>query len=252
MKVFKKILMATAVAAAISPAAHAERFFGTSTLSLLHSGQYQTFGGVREDATVFTFENIAANNWGDSFFFIDRYQVEDEDTGVNDLYGEFAPRVSLSWLTGNDLQFGIVKDVLLAGTYEFGGGADADNYLAGVGVSWDLPGMQYFNTNVYYVDNNTAFDDPNDWQATITWGAPFEIGSAKFLFDGYADYSSGVGGAQAAETHINPQLTLDVGSLTDNPGVMFAGIEYSYWRNKFGSRAIDTENAVSALVKFYF
>ncbi|MFC6978308.1 outer membrane protein OmpK [Microbulbifer taiwanensis] len=160
--------------------------------------------------------------------------------------------MSLGWLTGSELKFGPIKDVLLAATYEYGGGADANNLLTGVGFSWDVPGLQYFDTNFYHVDNDDAFDTPDDWQTTITWGAPFEIGPARFLFDGFIDYSSGVGGAQKAELHVNPQFTLDIGHFSGNPGVMYAGIEYSHWRNKFGTSAIETENAVSALVKFHF
>jgi len=112
--------------------------------------------------------------------------------------------------------------------------------------------MLYFNTNVYYVDNNTIFDEPDDWQLTLTWGAPFEIGEALFLFDGFIDYAAGVSGAQDTDLHINPQFKLDLGNFTGNSGVLYAGIEYSYWRNKYGSPAIDTENAVSALVKYHF
>lgn len=160
--------------------------------------------------------------------------------------------MSLSWLSGQDLGFGPVKDIYLATQYEFGGGAEVNNYLYGVGLGWQVPGFQYFNTNVYHVDNNTIFNTPNDWQLTVTWGLPFELSGAAFLFDGYVDYSSGVGGAQRAEMHINPQFKLDLGHFTGEPGVLFAGIEYSYWRHKYGSPFIDTENAVSALVKFHF
>jgi len=36
--------------------------------------------------------------------------------------------------------------------------------------------------------------------------------------------------------------------------VLYAGIEYSYWHNKYGlsDSVMDTESAVSALVKFHF
>jgi nucleoside-specific outer membrane channel protein Tsx len=201
---------------------------------------------------VFTFENVTAHNWGDTFFFIDRYQVQGDSGNADSTYGEFAPRLSLSWLSGQDLGFGPVNDVYLATQYEFDGGVEANNHMYGLGLGWDIPGFQYFNTNAYYVENNTAFDTPDDWQLTVTWGVPFELGSAAFLFDGFIDYSSGVSGAQSADLHINPQFKLDLGHFTGEAGVLYAGIEYSYWRNKFGSPNIDTENAVSALVKFHF
>ena len=122
-----------------------------------------------------------------------------------------------------------------------------------MGLSWDIPGLKYFNTNVYRVKNNTVLpNDENDWQLTVTWAAPIEVGRALFVFDGFVDYSSGVRSAQSTDLHINPQFKLDIGNFVGNPGVLLAGIEYSYWRNKYGSPAIDTENAISALVKYHF
>lgn len=252
MKLFHTSLIAACACAALVPTAHAEKFFGDSSVSLLYSDDYEIFGSRQESATVFTFENATGHNWGDTFFFIDRYQVQGGSDSDDDTYGEFAPRLSLSWLTGQALAFGPVSDVLVATQYEFGGGVEANNYMYGLGLSWDIPGLQYFNTNAYYVDNNTVIDTEDDWQLTATWGAPFNVGSALFVFDGYVDYSAGVSGGQSAELHINPQFKLDIGHFMGEPGMLLAGIEYSYWRNKYGSPAIDTENAVSALVKFHF
>lgn len=252
MKLLHKTLLASCIAAVFVPTAHAEKFFGNSSISALYSDDYEIFGAQQETASVFTFENVTAHNWGDTFFFIDRYQVHGGSDSGDNTYGEFAPRLSLGWLSGQDLGYGPVQDVYLAGQYEFGGGVEANNYMAGLGLSWDVPGLQYFNTNVYYVDNNTTIDTPDDWQLTVTWGAPFETAGARFLFDGFVDWSSGVSGGQSSELHINPQFKLDLGHFAGHTGVLYAGLEYSYWRNKYGSPAIDTENAVSALVKFHF
>lgn len=260
----KSLVAACACAAFASTSAHAEKFFGDSSVSLLYSDHYETFGGERDTATVFTFENATGHDWGDTFLFFDRtmWHGSSQDrygnafTGGGDqLYGEFAPNLSLSWLTGQDLSFGPIKDVRLSGQYEYGGGTSANNLMYGIGLSWDLPGLVYFNTNFYYVDNNQsggAGGQKDDLQTTVTWNAPLEAGSALFVFDGYIDYSSAVGGDHAADFHFNPQLKLDIGNFSGNPGMLYAGIEYSYWRNKFGSKAIDTENAVSALVKYHF
>lgn len=252
MKLLQKSLLATFACAALIPNAHAEKFFGTSSVSLLYSDDYEIFGAQQETAAVFTFENVTAHNWGDTFFFIDRYQVQGGSDSGDNTYGEFAPRLSLSWLTGQELAFGPVADVYLATQYEFGGGVEANNYLYGVGLGWNIPGLQYFNTNAYYVDNNTVFDTQDDWQLTVTWGAPIKLGAALFVFDGYIDYAAGVSGGQSADLHINPQFKLDIGHFMGEAGVLLAGFEYSYWRNKYGSPSIDTENAISALVKFHF
>jgi len=109
MMFIQKILIAIGVAVAFAPAAHAEKFFGSSSISLLYSDQYEIFGAQQESATVFTFENATGHSWGDTFLFVDRYQVQGSSGSSDNTYGEFAPRLSLGWLSGRDLGFGPVK-----------------------------------------------------------------------------------------------------------------------------------------------
>lgn len=258
MKALRKTLIASCVAAAcFAPAAHAEKFFGGSSISILHSADYQGVqfdaggnGGVEYEATYFTFENVTAHNWGGTFFFIDREQPQGDLEGTDNVYGEFAPNISGSWLTGQDLSFGPVKDITLAGQYEFGGGTEANNYMYGFGLAWDVPAFRYFTTSFYYVDNSEISDD---WQMTVTWGLPFDVGAAKFLVDGYIDWSTSASDHES-EFQFTPQIKLDVGNFMGNPGVLYAGIEYQYWNNKFGlgDTLMDDQSSVSALVKFHF
>lgn len=258
MKALRKTLIAGCVAAALAPAAHAEKFFSTSSISILHSNQYQGIefdaggdGGRDYEATYFTFENATAHNWGNTFFFIDRDQPHDDDLeGTDEVYGEFAPNISGNWLTGQDLSFGPVKDVMLSGQYEFGGSTEVNNYMTGVGLAWDVPAFLYFNTMFYYVNNSEIADDQ---QLTVTWGLPFNVGPALFLVDGYIDWSTAASDHKS-ELQITPQIKLDVGNFWDAPGVLYAGIEYQYWNNKYGldETLIDEQSSVSALVKFHF
>lgn len=122
MTALRKTLIAGCVAASLSPMAHAEKFFSSSSVTLLHSADYQGVefdaggnGGREYEATYFTFENVTVHNWGGTFFFIDRDQPQGDLDGTDEVYGEFAPNLSLGWLTGQDLSFGPVKDVTLAG-----------------------------------------------------------------------------------------------------------------------------------------
>lgn len=257
MKLLQTTLLAASAFVAFTPVAHAEKLFGGSSISILHSADYQGVefdaggnGGREVEATFFTFENVTAHNWGETFFFIDRDQPHGDMEGTDEVYGEFAPSVSGSWLTGRDLSFGPVKDVTLAAQYEFGGGNEANNYMTGFGLAWDVPAFMYFNTAFYYVNNSEINDD---WQITVTWGVPFNIGPALFLVDGYIDWSTAASDHRS-EFQFTPQVKLDVGNFMGEPGVLYAGIEYQYWNNKFGlgDTLIDTQSSVSALVKFHF
>ena len=51
-----------------------------------------------------------------------------------------------------------------------------------------------------------------------------------------------------------PQIKLDVSNFWGAPGVLYAGVEYQYWNNKYGlgDTLIDDQSSVSALVKFHF
>ena len=258
MNVFRNRLIVGCVAAvSISPAAHAEKFFGGSSISILHSTQYQGVefdpggdGGREYEATYFTFENATAHDWGSTFLFFDRDQPHGDLEGTDEVYGEFAPNVSGSWMTGQDLSLGPVKDVTLASQYEFGGGTEANNYMTGLGLVWDVPAFNYFNTAFYYVNNSEISDD---LQMTVTWAVPFNVGGALFLVDGYLDWSTEASDHES-ELQFTPQIKLDVGNFMGNPGVLYAGVEYQYWNNKYGldDTLIDTQSSVSALVKFHF
>ena len=258
MNAFRKTLIAGCVAAAsFAPAAHAEKFFGSSSISILHSNQYEGVqfdaggnGGMEYEATYFTFENATAHNWGSTFFFIDREQGQGDVEGTDNVYGEFAPNLSTSWLTGVDMSFGPIKDVVLAGQYEFGGGTQVNNYLTGFGLVWDVPGFMYFNTSFLYVNNEQVSDD---LQLTVTWAVPIEVGPARFLIDGYIDWSTAEDDHKS-EFQFTPQIKLDVSNFWGEPGVLYAGVEYQYWNNKFGlgDTLIDDQSSVSALVKFHF
>jgi len=117
----------------------------SENVQLLHGSNYE-LGDV--DRTIVTLEH--ANSWayGDTFAFVDLTFVDD-----NSLYGELSPRLSLSRISGQDLSWGPIKDVLIAGTYEFGDeGYEA--YLIGGAVDLNVPGFTFpIRMSVKEVDN---------------------------------------------------------------------------------------------------
>lgn len=76
---------------------------------------------IDKSASVVTLEHINGWKYGDNFFFVDITNADksDEERSTS-FYGEISPRISLSKVTGKDLSFGIVKDVLITTTAEFG------------------------------------------------------------------------------------------------------------------------------------
>ena len=99
-----------------------------------------------------------------------------------------------------------------------------------------------------------AEDGFSDMQITLATAYPFEIGGSQFLVDGYFDWVLGLGD-EGWNFHINPQVTMDLGSLWSKPGNLYAGLEFDLWWNKYqipDSSAFDTNQAaVSLLVKYH-
>lgn len=221
-----------------STGVHAQQQWSDFSISYLNGTDYELGD---EDRQYFTFEHASGHDWGDTFFFIDREMGEND---TDSLYFEFSPRLSLGHLTGKDLSFGPVKDVLIAGTWE--GGDGFDNVMAGIGVALDIPGFQYANANLYRVKNENWDDDT---MVTLTWGAPFKLGSAEFLYDGFVDWSAS-SDTNNEEINFTSQLKWNAGKLIGTTSPFYVGIEYAHWTNKFGTKV--DERSPSLLLKWHF
>ncbi|MBR9883156.1 MAG: DUF5020 family protein [Oceanospirillales bacterium] len=225
--------------AILSTSVSAEQLWSSFSLTYLNGSEYEVGD---DDRQVVTVEHASGHSWGDNFFFLDRLK---SSNGYTENYMELSPRLSLGRVSGRDLSFGPVKDVLLAGTWESGEGFD--NYLGGVGVSLDVPGFSYFNVNLYHVNNENVDDDQ---QMTLTWGLPFELGSAEFLYDGFLDWSTAESD-HAAEMNFTSQLKWNAGKLFGAKSPVYVGVEYAHWNNKFGIKGVDERNP-SLLLKWHF
>lgn len=251
MKKLATLTGAVALATVAAMPAQAEMFWSDNSITLLHSDDYlNPFSGEDQEFTTMTIEHVSGHSWGDVFFFMDRHNGKGPDGDFNETYSEVSPRISLGSLTGEKLEFGPVTGLSIATTYEsnsqdFG---SQDNYLYGVGLDWKLPGFAFFQTNIYYANNENT---ENDMQLTVVYGVPFAAGGVDFMFDGYLDWSSAEKD-HASDFHFNPQLRANVGKFFGiDKSKLEAGIEYSYWSNKFGVKTDDNESAVSALIKYH-
>ncbi len=216
----------------------------------------------------FTLEHASGWTWGDLFIFFDQINYngkEDASNGKNTYYGEITPRLSFGKLTGADLSFGPVKDVLLAGTYEFGEG-DTEAYLLGPGFDLAIPGFDYFQLNFYYRKPDGNRVRAGAWQITPVWSYTIPVGNSDILIDGYMDWVINNKSASTsrrnqsdyhANLHFNPQVKYDLGkALGYEAKHLYVGLEYDYWSDKYGvkdSQYFTTDqNTASFLVKYHF
>lgn len=202
---------------------------------------YPVVGDEIEQRTV-TAEYAAGLKYGDFFAFADRSNT---DAG-NDTYFEVAPRLSLGAVTGQKLELGPIKDVLIATTWE--GGQGFNNYLYGVGFNLAIPYTNYATINFYKADNDLQKDD---YQMTITYAVPFKIGGEEFLADAFLDWSTAEKNGHASELNWTSQYKWNVGKHISPETKLYVGIEHSVWNNKYAIKGLD-QNDVSALVKYHF
>ncbi|NKB37630.1 MAG: DUF5020 family protein [Gammaproteobacteria bacterium] len=227
---------------------HADSLFEwtASNIQLLHGSGFK-FGS--NDRSTITIEHANAWRYGDNFMFIDI--VQRDDVGVA-LYGEWYPRLSLGRVFGKDLSNGIFKDVFLVGGLNASSEPDGDafkSYLLGIGTSFQLPVPGIFDLNIMAQKHDQV--STTGIQITPSWSIPFEMGRFKFRFDGFLDWVSSSSSGGRPFILAQPQLLLDVGQLVGNTKGIYLGIEYFYWRNKFGIDGIH-DQAVQAMLKIDF
>ena len=224
--------------AAVAPAALAADWSNTNA-QVLTGSSYEVGA---PDRSILTLEHASGWAYGDNFFFFD---VTNPDQAGTALYGEFAPRLSLGKVSGSDLSFGPIQDVLLAA--QLNSGTDFRAWLFGAGIDLKLPGFAFFQLNAYARDDVSL--PGTTWQLTAVGLVPIDLGGAKLSLGGFVDYA-GAEGTGKANVLVVPQFLLDLGALWGAPGHFHAGVEYSYWKNKFGDRV--TERVAQPMIRCTF
>nr|WP_286947415.1 outer membrane protein OmpK [Pseudomonas sp. UBA6718] len=184
-----------------------------------------------------TFEHASGWSFGDLFIFVDGIKYNTEATnGAGDghtFYGEISPRLSLGKISGADLSFGPIKDVLLAATYEFGED-DVESYLLGPAVDLNIPGFDYFQLNTYLRTTDGRRDGDNVWQITPVWSYTIPVGDSDLVIDGFMDWVVDNDDSYHANLHFNPQIKYDLAKAMGWGKRFYVGVEYDYWSDKYG------------------
>ena len=235
----------------LAPPAHAQdtQGFMISSLSSRYGATFQE-PGIAEDVpkSAFTFENTAAGRWWSSYLFVDVLRSwSDADANAKEVYGEWYPSLSLRKLSGRDVSRGFVRDVSLTIGLNTGvrsTGPSPFAMLPGATVALNVPGFAFVSVGAFaYIDRGRFQGQPSDCQATTyqitpSWSLPFSVGSAKLKLDGFVDF---IGKHANCEAMVltEPRLTLDLSALWNKPGHLYAGVDWLYWRNKYGIKGLE-------------
>lgn len=221
-------VMTWALVLAGTVGAAAAQSWSATNVQALHGRGFELGDGERD---ILTFEHASGWSLGSNFFFFD---VTEPFGGDSDIYGEWYSRLAWSKLGITNEGTGLLQDVSFAASLNVGNGFRA--YLAGLTLHFKVPRFSYLDVDVM------AYDDRSDSDVTYivtpAWELPFAVGGLGCRFRGFVDLI-GPEGERRAQLLTQPQLLIDLGKLWGTKDKLFAGVEYQYWRNKFGVDGVD-------------
>ncbi|WP_426358254.1 DUF5020 domain-containing protein [Pseudocolwellia sp. HL-MZ19] len=212
-----------------------------SVTAMTGSDYLNPFAGTEDDRDVVTIEHASGHTWGSTFFFLDRLSNPDE------VYGEININPTLYKMDG------FVKEVYLGLQIEYGSGdTNQNNFLYGVGVSLAVPGFKFFNVGYYRRNQDEiGIEREDNNQLQVTW----RIDEGNLRYDGFLDIVDSADtmfGESEGGFNFTSQLKYNIGPMLGmESGRLDVGIEYVYWKNKFGVDG-QTEKNPNLMVKWHF
>lgn len=244
------------VAACLAPLHAVALEWSATEIEYLHSSRFREPGNVNDVSKhIVSLQHAHGFSLGRNFMFVDWAESgnQERDFAGNpesprEIYGEAYTTLSLSRLAGASFAGGPLRDVGLTAGINLGSKNSRFNpeprvYLAGVTVDFAVP-RGFFNVDLLgYRDHGCNSGGCPDYRATYqitpVWSLPFSLGAVDGEFTGFIDIIGARGAGTVHQVLGQPQLRFDVGKPFGHKGRLYAGVEYQYWRNKFGNRGVD-------------
>ena len=259
----KKIALVALAAAAVG--AQAAEWSDTS-ISLRHGTNFaEPFNDSAITKNIIGLTHVSGYKYGTNFFNVDLLLSNEKDpafngakTGAHEVYVVYRNTLDLEKATGKSFKTTGVRGLGLTAGFDFNTKTDAgynskkEMFVAGPTVMLDVPAgflnvslLQLWESNApYSTFTNSGKEryhyDPHP-MLSASWAIPFSVGSVPLSFEGFANYIAAkgkneFGGDTAAETNIDMQVMYDMSGAVGSKAKTFkVGVEYQYWRNKFGN-----------------
>lgn len=232
MSTLKSLLMA-AVCVFAAPAMAESPAWRSSNIQFLYGNQYELGPKTRESITV---EHASSWRYGESYFFSNIFNRRDVGT---EFYAEFYPRLTWKAITGKPSPVKLLDDFSVVAGINIGNLPRHDPfkaYLFGLGVKFKAPAMDSLRLDVMAFKSENA--NTTGIQVSPIWGIKFNLGKHRFWFKGFIEWQSARATGKKASLSAQPQLLLDIGHYWQQDHQIYAGIEYAYARNKFGTDGV--------------
>ena len=253
-------------AASLSVLATASRAADWSDTSIgFRSGDKfaEPFGVNNIKKNIVNLTHVSGYAYGSNFFNVDYLMSDSKDpagagssNGAAETYIVYRNTLDLEKLAGSPMKFGPVRGMGLTLGFDVNSKTDAGYNskkrmaVAGPTLFVDVPGflnvslLALWESNAPYNTFSKISTPRYSYKVhpmlTAAWGIP--LGATGLSFEGFANViaSKGkneFGGDTAVETNIDAQIMYDVGALAGAKGKFKVGLEYQYWKNKFGNPA---------------
>lgn len=226
----------------------------------------EPFEGNDITKNILNMTHVSGYKYGTNFFNVDILLSNSKDPsaigstdGAREVYIVYRHTLALGKMTGKSYKAGIARDFGL--TFGFDANVKTDTgynskkqmLVLGPTVMLDVPGFMDVSLLALWESNqpsgwnfgtNSTYSLPRynydvHPMLTAAWGIP--IGASAFSFEGFVNFiaSKGkdeFGNETKPETNFDGQIMADIGKLTGGAkGVFKLGLEYQYWKNKFGN-----------------
>ncbi|MCE4556515.1 outer envelope protein [Pelomonas cellulosilytica] len=257
-------LLCTAAAALAASASHAADWSDTSIGYRFGTKFAEPFGTNNIHKSILDLNHASGYSYGTNFFNADLLLSDKNDpsspgsgSGATEVYIVYRHTLDFGKISGSKIEFGPVRGLGLTAGFDANVKVDAgynsrkQMLVLGPTFMMDVPG--FLNVSLLLLKESNApynkftgtatprYDYKTHLMLTAAWSIP--LGKLPLAFEGFANYiaSKGkdeFGGSTAPETNFDGQIMYDIGAgAGTTPGKFKVGLEYQYWRNKFGNPA---------------
>jgi nucleoside-specific outer membrane channel protein Tsx len=264
--IFRAAVISASVTAAIPSMVHAADWSDTSISARYGSSFAEPYDnnadGSRKDIKkgILALTHVSGYKYGTNFLNVDMLASDHNDpaggvagsSGAREVYAVYRHMLDLGKVSGKEFKFGPVRGVGVTAGFDFntkndGYASKKQMLVAGPTLMLDVPGFANLSALAFRESNApggiSRYYYKTHGALELDWGIP--VGSLPLSFNGYALYigSKGqneFGGSTAPETHIDMTLMYDAGVMMGLPKhTALIGLEYEYWKNKFGNPVAD-------------
>ena len=258
------VAAALAVAALAGPAQAAD--WSDTSVGLRAGNKFaEPFGSNDIEKNILNLTHVSGYKYGSNFFNVDLLLSDKKDpagagssNGAAEVYIVYRNTLEYGKLTGKPMKMGPIRDIGAVLGFDANVKTDAGYnskkrmLVAGPTVMMDVPGFLNISLVALWESNapyNTftkvstpRYTYDTHPMLTAAWAIPIPVG-LPLTFEGYANFiaskgKSEFGAETAAETNIDMQVMYDLSGLFGAGKNTFKlGVEYQYWKNKFGNNA---------------